>query len=41
MTRFLFPDFKKKALTFSYDDNTEQDRRLVCILHRLKSVRSS
>lgn len=32
MTRFLFPDFKKKALTFSYDDNTEQDRRLVCIL---------
>ena len=34
MTRFLFPDFKKKALTFSYDDNTEQDRRLVCILRR-------
>ena len=37
MTRFLIPDFNKKALTFSYDDNTEQDRRLTCILrfHRL------
>jgi hypothetical protein len=31
MTRFLFPDFKKNALTFSYDDNTEQGRRLTCI----------
>ncbi len=31
MTRLLFPDFKKKALNFSYDDNTEQDRRLACI----------
>lgn len=34
MTRFLFPGFKKKALTFSYDDNTEQDRRLACIFRR-------
>ena len=40
MTRFLFPDFKKKALTFSYDDNTEQDRRLACIFrfHRLPAT---
>ena len=34
MTHFLFHNLKKKALTFSYDDNTEQDRRLVCILRR-------
>ena len=34
MTRFLFSDFKRKALTFSYDDNTEQDRRLVSVFRR-------
>lgn len=40
MTRFLFPNFKKKALTFSYDDNTEQDRWLTCIFrfHRLPAT---
>lgn len=34
MTQLLFPGFKTKALTFSYDDNTEQDRRLTCIFRR-------
>lgn len=27
--KFLYPDFKEKALTFSYDDGTTQDRRLI------------
>ncbi|MDR2302981.1 MAG: polysaccharide deacetylase family protein [Treponema sp.] len=30
----MFPDGKKKALTLSYDDGVEQDRRLVEILNR-------
>lgn len=38
--RFLFPGFRKKALTFSYDDNTEQDRHLICIFnfHKLHAT---
>lgn len=28
MTHFLYPDFKKKALPYSYHGNTKQDRRL-------------
>lgn len=31
---FLFPGFKTKALTFSYDDNTTQDRRLTDIFRK-------
>ena len=30
--RFLYPDFKTKALTFSYDDGCIQDRRLTALL---------
>ena len=26
-----FPDFKKKALTLSYDDGVRQDKRLISI----------
>lgn len=29
----LFPDFKRKALTLSYDDGVEQDARLMEIMH--------
>ena len=32
--RFLFPEGKDKALTFSYDDAQIYDRRLVSILNR-------
>lgn len=32
--RFVYPDGKKKALTFSYDDGQIHDRRLVEILNR-------
>lgn len=32
--RFLFPEWKKRALTFSYDDCTECDRRLVDLFDR-------
>ncbi|PYI52143.1 polysaccharide deacetylase family protein [Paenibacillus flagellatus] len=31
---YAFPDGKKKAVTFSYDDGREQDRRLVAIFNR-------
>lgn len=34
MITFLYPDFKKKTLTFSYDDNTYQDRRLIDIFRK-------
>ncbi len=34
MKKLLFPGFKSKALTFSYDDNTTQDRRLVKIFRK-------
>ncbi len=30
----MFPGGKRKALTFSYDDGVEQDRRLVALLNR-------
>lgn len=30
----MFPDQKKKAVTFSYDDGTEQDIRLAELFHR-------
>lgn len=29
-----FPGFKKKALTFSYDDGIREDRQLICILNK-------
>ena len=29
-----FPGGKKKAMTLSYDDGTEQDRRLISIMQR-------
>lgn len=32
--RFFYPDFKEKALTFSYDDGTTQDRRLTEIFRK-------
>lgn len=32
--RFVFPHGKKKALTFSYDDGTEHDRRLVALFNK-------
>lgn len=34
MAKLLFPGFKSKALTFSYDDNTTQDRRLTEIFRK-------
>ena len=34
MYRLLFPEGKTKALTFSYDDNTVHDRRLVEMFNR-------
>ena len=34
MASLLFPDGRRKALTLSYDDGVEQDRRLVGILDR-------
>ncbi len=30
----MFPDNKYKALTFSYDDGVEQDRRLVKLFNQ-------
>ena len=41
MYRFiLFPGFKRKALTFSYDDGVRQDKRLVKLFlqHGLKGT---
>lgn len=32
--RFLYPDWKAGAVTFSFDDNREQDRRLVDLFNR-------
>ena len=32
--RFVYPEGKKKALTFSYDDGQIHDRKLVDILNR-------
>lgn len=33
---FRFPHFKKKALTFSYDDGVKQDERFIQIMNRYK-----
>lgn len=34
MTKYYFPDGKRKALVLSYDDGTTHDRRLVKLLNR-------
>ena len=34
MMYMLFPNAKKKALTFSYDDGVEQDARLMEIFNK-------
>ena len=33
----LFPEGKRKALTFSYDDGTIHDRRLAALLNEYRS----
>jgi len=36
----LYPNFKSKAVTFSYDDGVIQDRRLITILKEHPSSRT-